>query len=179
MRETDCGHQPHCAKGLCRKCYRRTYEREKDRERLRKWQAENREKTRESARIYAAAHRAQESARAAAWRAANPERVREAVAAWHRNNRDRHASHENKRRALKTGAGADLTGDEWLGILAQFDHRCFYCGTDGPMVQEHMTPLSRGGRHSASNVVPACRLCNGRKFTKTAEEFLGLEEIAC
>jgi 5-methylcytosine-specific restriction endonuclease McrA len=36
---------------------------------------------------------------------------------------------------------------------------------------EHMTPLARGGRHTAANVIPSCQPCNARKHTKTAAEF--------
>ena len=49
--------------------------------------------------------------------------------------------------------------------------RCYYCGTDGPMHMEHMIPLSRGGTHTADNVVPACPTCNLSKHTLTADEF--------
>ena len=67
----------------------------------------------------------------------------------------------------------DLTVIEWQFILEWFGHRCFYCGKDGVKLElEHMTPLSRGGSHTAENVAPACRLCNAHKHTQTAEEFL-------
>ena len=61
-------------------------------------------------------------------------------------------------------------------ILTQFDGCCAYCGSDRRpgamrMAQEHMTPLARGGSHTASNVVPACKHCNSAKHTKTWEEF--------
>jgi 5-methylcytosine-specific restriction endonuclease McrA len=74
-----------------------------------------------------------------------------------------------RRRAMKAGAEATLTVDDWAACLAYFDHRCAYCGTDGPMQQEHVVPLIREGEHTATNVVTACRPCNGSKFTADME----------
>ena len=57
---------------------------------------------------------------------------------------------------------------------------CIYCGTK--LTQEnrtidHMNPLSRGGMHSASNVVECCKPCNSRKHAKPFDVWLdGLEE---
>ena len=31
---------------------------------------------------------------------------------------------------------------------------------------DHLTPLSKGGSHTVSNIVPACRPCNSRKGVK-------------
>ena len=30
---------------------------------------------------------------------------------------------------------------------------------------DHITPLSKGGDHTASNIVPCCRSCNAKKGT--------------
>jgi 5-methylcytosine-specific restriction endonuclease McrA len=69
---------------------------------------------------------------------------------------------------------ATLTPEQWVETLEFFNYRCAYCGTDsGNLHQEHMIPLSRGGGYTKGNIVPACAVCNGRKGTKTAEEFLG------
>jgi 5-methylcytosine-specific restriction endonuclease McrA len=48
-----------------------------------------------------------------------------------------------------------------------YDHCCAYCGTraKGHLTQDHLTPLSAGGSHTVSNVIPACRSCNSRKGT--------------
>ena len=37
---------------------------------------------------------------------------------------------------------------------------------------DHALPLSRGGAHTATNVVPACTACNSRKRDKTAGEYV-------
>lgn len=43
---------------------------------------------------------------------------------------------------------------------------CHYCGTSiapGELTMDHLVPLSRGGKASRNNVVPACKDCNSRK----------------
>lgn len=78
---------------------------------------------------------------------------------------------DQNKRARKHAAGK-LDLEEWKAILEKYNHSCYYCGKKGvELEQEHKVPLIRGGKHSAENVVPACRECNARKFTKTPEEF--------
>lgn len=58
----------------------------------------------------------------------------------------------------------DLTVDQWLAIVAAYGGRCAYCGERPEALdQEHVIPLSMGGGHTASNVVPSCRPCNLKK----------------
>lgn len=41
---------------------------------------------------------------------------------------------------------------------------CAYCGADvGTMQRDCVLPVSRGGRYTIGNVVPACRSCNTSK----------------
>lgn len=48
---------------------------------------------------------------------------------------------------------------------------CYYCG--GPHEHDdHFIPLSRGGTHEVSNLVPACEICNCSKKDKLLEEWL-------
>lgn len=94
----------------------------------------------------------------------------------HRLYRQRHPelmkAERQSRRARLKGAGGLLTASEWQDILVEFDNRCAYCGDVLiEATQDHVTPLSRGGRHERSNVVPACRVCNSSKGSKTADEF--------
>lgn len=60
-------------------------------------------------------------------------------------------------------SGSDLTADEWFLILDAW-RRCAYCGADGDALQKDcVLPISRGGRYTLDNVVPACRSCNASK----------------
>ncbi|MFN3533810.1 MAG: HNH endonuclease [Desulfatiglandales bacterium] len=43
---------------------------------------------------------------------------------------------------------------------------CYYCGKNvGPqnLTMDHIVPLSRGGKTTKGNVVPACKECNNKK----------------
>ena len=41
---------------------------------------------------------------------------------------------------------------------------CAYCGaTDGPLQRDCVMAISRGGRYTVDNVVPACAACNASK----------------
>ncbi len=56
-----------------------------------------------------------------------------------------------------------LTAEDWAEILREHDHRCRYCGKQTKMTLDHVIPLSKGGEHSKTNVVPACQSCNSKK----------------
>lgn len=79
---------------------------------------------------------------------------------------------KSARAAMKRGAAATLTAAEWATICETYDQRCAYCGTNAFLEQEHVIPLTRGGTHTADNVVPACKPCNSAKGDKTAREWL-------
>ncbi len=70
----------------------------------------------------------------------------------------------SRRRAKRVAAsGSDLTVAQWSDILAAWG-RCAYCGADGIDLQRDcVLPISRGGRYTVDNVVPACRSCNASK----------------
>jgi len=57
----------------------------------------------------------------------------------------------------------DLTPTQWAALLEAWGG-CAYCGAAGPGLQKDcLLPISRGGRYTLSNVVPACRSCNASK----------------
>jgi 5-methylcytosine-specific restriction endonuclease McrA len=60
----------------------------------------------------------------------------------------------------------DLSPAQWEEIKAAYHFRCAYCGAKAKRLErEHITPITKGGAHTVSNVVPACRRCNGKKQT--------------
>lgn len=60
-----------------------------------------------------------------------------------------------------------LTRDQWLEIKERFDNMCAYCGkTSGRLEMDHVIPLSKGGAHTATNIIPSCRTCNARKGSR-------------
>lgn len=57
----------------------------------------------------------------------------------------------------------DLTAGEWAAIKAAWAG-CAYCGADdGPLQRDCVMAISRGGRYTLDNVVPACASCNTSK----------------
>jgi 5-methylcytosine-specific restriction endonuclease McrA len=62
-------------------------------------------------------------------------------------------------------AAGDLTPEQWEAIVRFYVGRCGYCETARATQQDHMDPITGGGKHTASNVVPACERCNYRKGT--------------
>lgn len=78
-----------------------------------------------------------------------------------------------RRYALKRGSAVtSFTLTDWQELVEKAGGCCAYCNQPAKLTQEHKTPLSRGGRHTKDNIVPACFSCNRRKGTKTLEEFL-------
>lgn len=71
---------------------------------------------------------------------------------------------QHLRRARKRGCAVTLRPQEWQAVLDEHGNSCAYCGISGvPLEQDHVVPLRRGGGHTMSNIVPACRTCNNRK----------------
>jgi len=81
--------------------------------------------------------------------------------------------HRARERAIQVGAPVvDFTVEDWLALLEGHEYRCAYCNADDlALLIEHRTPLSRGGEHTRSNIVPACEPCNLNKADKTDEEW--------
>jgi len=48
---------------------------------------------------------------------------------------------------------------------------CIYCGSQKRITLDHVVPLSRGGRNSIGNLVPACLSCNCSKGYKLLMEW--------
>jgi 5-methylcytosine-specific restriction endonuclease McrA len=59
-----------------------------------------------------------------------------------------------------------LTPDQWIAILIANKYRCYYCKKKRQLTMDHVIPLSKGGKHTASNIVPACLSCNSSKHDK-------------
>jgi 5-methylcytosine-specific restriction endonuclease McrA len=87
-----------------------------------------------------------------------------------------------QRTKVKRRAQIDATDDGTLQghvIVALFAaaKTCAYCGRTMRSVEkslDHVVPLHRGGAHSITNVVVACKPCNFSKHTRTVEEWRGL-----
>lgn len=67
----------------------------------------------------------------------------------------------------------DLTDEQWGALKAAWGSSCAYCGTTGASLQRDcVLPISRGGRYTLENVVPACRSCNASKCHHEVTDWL-------
>jgi len=55
-------------------------------------------------------------------------------------------------------------------IFKRDNFECQYCGTKRDLTLDHVLPSSKGGKHSWTNLVTACKRCNARKGDYTPEQ---------
>lgn len=71
----------------------------------------------------------------------------------------------------------DLSADQWQQLLEAWAG-CAYCGADGPALQRDcILPISRGGRYTLENVVPACASCNASKHNAEVTGWLRRKKL--
>jgi 5-methylcytosine-specific restriction endonuclease McrA len=69
-------------------------------------------------------------------------------------------------------ADNDLTAAQWAAIRDAWGG-CAYCGaTDAALQRDCVLALSRGGRYTIDNIVPACRSCNASKSNDEVTRWL-------
>lgn len=77
--------------------------------------------------------------------------------------RSRRARAARKRKTRMDRVEHDLSDAQWAALQAAWGG-CAYCGaTDRALQRDCVLALSRGGRYTLENVVPACRSCNTSK----------------
>ena len=64
-------------------------------------------------------------------------------------------------------AAGDLTPEQWQAIWDFYGGICAWCELRRATQQDHVHPISRGGKHTAGNIVPACEWCNAAKGSST------------
>ncbi|CAM3866290.1 HNH endonuclease [Smaragdicoccus niigatensis] len=71
--------------------------------------------------------------------------------------------YDRRRRTRVASRVNDLTDVQWTELVSAWGS-CAYCdGTDTQFQKDCVQPISRGGRYTFRNVVPACRSCNASK----------------
>lgn len=84
----------------------------------------------------------------------------------------RRARAARKRKRRMDAADNDLTTAQWQTIRTAWGG-CAYCGaTDAALQRDCVLPLSRGGRYTIDNIVPACRSCNASKSNDEVTRWL-------
>lgn len=67
----------------------------------------------------------------------------------------------------------ELKKSRWWQNLIQ-NTNCYYCRksmTREQVTMDHIVPISRGGRSTRGNLVPACKACNDQKRSLTPVEW--------
>ena len=87
----------------------------------------------------------------------------------------RRARAARKRSRRVAAADNDLTPAQWTQIRDAWGG-CAYCGatasSDVALQRDCVLPISRGGRYTVENVVPACRSCNASKCNEEVTHWL-------
>ena len=87
-------------------------------------------------------------------------------------NRSRKARAARKRKRRLARLEHDLSDDQWTSLKVAWGG-CAYCGaTDKPLQRDCVLAISRGGRYTLENVVPACRSCNTSKCNEEVTGWL-------
>ena len=82
---------------------------------------------------------------------------------------------------MRTEEEGDATTELIEEMWNNGDKTCYLCGiaidttphflAPTSRTVDHITPISRGGKHDLDNLAFACRKCNLRKGNKTPEEY--------
>jgi len=112
------------------------------------------------------------------WREANKEKTEATQLRWRQSPQEKAATaaRSNARRARLAKAEGVVSAEETKHLLSTATS-CAYCQKvfspdrpDWPTV-DHITPLSKGGRHTADNLAICCFSCNSIKKNYSLEEF--------
>lgn len=165
-----------CAAKECRRLHHnainklwREANKESHRAQIKAWRIANKAHVRAVNRAWLDANRARQYEVNRRWNAANRDRHRDLVRDWERRNPIARAGYRLQRRGWKQG-GVISTAD-WSRLVERYGSRCAYCSQLRPLTVDHVIPLSRGGRHTIGNVLPACRPCNSAKQDKLLVEW--------
>ena len=78
-------------------------------------------------------------------------------------NRTRRARAARRRQRRMSRVEHDLSDTQWAALQAAWGG-CAYCGkADRALQRDCVLAISRGGRYTLGNVVPACATCNTSK----------------
>lgn len=84
----------------------------------------------------------------------------------------RRARLARKRRRRVQRADNDLAAAQWDALVAAWGG-CAYCGaSDRALQRDCVQPISRGGRYTLDNVVPACASCNASKCNSEVTQWM-------
>jgi 5-methylcytosine-specific restriction endonuclease McrA len=91
--------------------------------------------------------------------------------------RTRTAVYARRRKRRMARVTHDLSDEQWAALTAAWSG-CAYCGaTDRSLQRDCVLPISRGGRYTLENVVPACGSCNASKCNDEVTSWLRRKKL--
>jgi 5-methylcytosine-specific restriction endonuclease McrA len=135
---------------------KRTYDKNRDKRiaNSQNWAANNPIRRKQIEAKYRANNRKETQARSEAWRLQNINKPRE---------------YKLRRRVRLENNGQFLILPKEIKKI--YSSPCFYCQGRQRIEADHLIPVSKGGRHSIGNLVPACRWCNASKGNRLLSEW--------
>lgn len=86
--------------------------------------------------------------------------------------RGRAVRYARRRKRRMERVDHDLSDEQWEALQAAWGG-CAYCAATGqPLQRDCVLAISRGGRYTLENVVPACRSCNTSKCNREVTGWL-------
>jgi 5-methylcytosine-specific restriction endonuclease McrA len=91
--------------------------------------------------------------------------------------RTRTAVYARRRKRRMARVTHDLSDEQWAALTAAWSG-CAYCGAiDRSLQRDCVLPISRGGRYTLENVVPACGSCNASKCNDEVTSWLRRKKL--
>ena len=99
------------------------------------------------------------------WRADHPDSVSKYLSKYQKNNLDKHAQKQHRRRAKIAQNGDDkYSVQDWKNLCNTYGNKCLCCGkTNIKLTVDHVLPIKMGGRNIIENIQPLCKSCNSKK----------------
>lgn len=140
-------------------------------------------KSKKHGRLYRARHPERKRELWKRWKKENPEKRRELERRYYEKNKEQMAErfvvlNERRRARVKNATGNGVTRAQWRALQGEYGGRCAYCARLTKLTMDHVDPLSKGGAHDLSNIVPACKSCNSGKGPKTLLQWLVAQRAA-
>lgn len=93
---------------------------------------------------------------------------KECVIKWEyvKRNKDKKRFYERTREARIRCNGGNFSWSEWKKMKQEYKYTCPACLKKEPEIEltiDHIIPVSKGGKHTKSNIQPLCRFCNTSK----------------
>jgi 5-methylcytosine-specific restriction endonuclease McrA len=102
------------------------------------------------------------------WTELNPEKSRAQKLRWKSKNYEKYLSlkRDDQRRRRYHKSLETVDHAVWAMMLSV---GCLRCGSSEDITQDHVVPLSKGGRNHISNIQPLCRPCNSSKSSSVVD----------